>query len=144
MRAMHRLKHSARFVTFAPLFALCAILVVFGRVPWTPMRMLGLLLLIPGFALLTIARLNLGNAFSVAPRATTLVTTGIYSRIRNPIYVFSALGLAGLFLYLNQPLWLLILLPLVIVQAWRAHAESRVLEAKFGDEYRRYRAQTWF
>jgi protein-S-isoprenylcysteine O-methyltransferase Ste14 len=30
------------------------------------------------------------------------------------------------------------------VQVWRARKEAAVLEAKFGDEYRAYRASTWF
>jgi protein-S-isoprenylcysteine O-methyltransferase Ste14 len=30
------------------------------------------------------------------------------------------------------------------MQVARARRESAVLEAKFGDEYRRYRQQTWF
>jgi protein-S-isoprenylcysteine O-methyltransferase Ste14 len=30
------------------------------------------------------------------------------------------------------------------MQIMRARKESQVLEAKFGDEYRAYRAQTWF
>jgi protein-S-isoprenylcysteine O-methyltransferase Ste14 len=137
------MKRSARFVIVALLVGLCGILVVF-HAAWTPTRILGLALMIPGFALLTIARIHLGNAFSVAPRASTLVTAGVYSRIRNPIYIFSTIGLTGVFLYLNQPLWLLILVPLVFVQTWRAHAEARVLEARFGDQYRRYRTQTWF
>jgi protein-S-isoprenylcysteine O-methyltransferase Ste14 len=30
------------------------------------------------------------------------------------------------------------------MQVWRARNEARVLEAKFGDTYRQYRAKTWF
>jgi len=33
---------------------------------------------------------------------------------------------------------------LIPIQIWRAGKESKVLEEKFGDEYRKYRAQTWF
>ena len=32
-------------------------------------------------------------------KAQTLVTHGLYSRIRNPIYVFGALVIAGIFLF---------------------------------------------
>jgi protein-S-isoprenylcysteine O-methyltransferase Ste14 len=38
----------------------------------------------------------------------------------------------------------LLLVPVLILQIIRARAESRVLEEHFGDEYRRYRASTWF
>ena len=33
---------------------------------------------------------------------------------------------------------------LIVAQIFRARQESHVLEAKFGDEYREYRKQTWF
>lgn len=126
-----------------PLAAVAFVIFLWNR-PWNLARILGLALLVPGFLFLTIARINLGSAFSVRPQATKLVTTGLYSRIRNPIYVFGTIAIAGLFLYLDRPVYLLLLLPLIAIQIWRARAESRVLEAQFGDDYRRYRAQTWF
>jgi len=43
-----------------------------------------------------------------------------------------------------KPIFLLVLLPLPAMQVWRARAEAKVLEARFGEEYRRYRAGTWF
>ena len=100
--------------------------------------------LIPALTLLTIARIQLGNSFSLAPRATQLVTHGIYSRIRNPIYVFGAFVMVGLFLFLERPPLLLLVVPMLIIQTRRARAEARVLEEHFGEEYRRYRAATWF
>jgi protein-S-isoprenylcysteine O-methyltransferase Ste14 len=33
---------------------------------------------------------------------------------------------------------------LIPVQMMRARSEAKVLEEKFGEEYRRYRAGTWF
>ena len=39
-------------------------------------------------ALWLVARLQLGAAFSVRPEARQLVETGLYSRLRHPIYVF--------------------------------------------------------
>lgn len=126
-----------------PLAAVAFVIFLWNR-PWNLARILGLALLVPGFLFLTIARINLGSAFSVRPQATKLVTTGLYSRIRNPIYVFGTIAIAGLFLYLDRPVYLLLLLPLIAIQIWRARAESRVLEAQFGDDYRHYRAQTWF
>ena len=40
-------------------------------------------------------------------------------------------------------LWLLVL-AIAIMQALRAGAEAKVLEAAFGDAYREYRRKTWF
>jgi protein-S-isoprenylcysteine O-methyltransferase Ste14 len=139
-----KLERRARFVTVVPPIAAIAIVVFLWHRPWDFLRVLGLVLLIVGFTFLTIARINLGNAFSVRPRATSLVTSGLYSRVRNPIYVFGAIAIAGILLYIDRPIFLLLLLPLIVMQVWRARAEARVLEARFGEEYRRYRAQTWF
>jgi len=93
---------------------------------------------------LSLARFQLGRSFSVTAQAKKLVTHGLYSRIRNPIYVFGAAAMAGLFLILQRPgLWVLFVV-LLVLQIVRAGKESQILEAKFGDEYRTYRSQTWF
>jgi len=74
-----------------------------------------------------------------------LITGGIYSRIRNPIYVFSSLVISGLFLFFLGNLYLLLILGIIIpLQVFRARAEGRVLEQRFGDQYRQYKANTWF
>lgn len=138
------MKRSAIIVIVLPLVIIPYFVYLSAHPPWTPLRIAGLFVLILALTLLTIARIQLGNSFSLAPRATQLVTRGIYSRIRNPIYVFGALVMVGLFLFLERPLLLLLLVPMVIIQSSRARAEARVLEEHFGEEYRRYRASTWF
>jgi protein-S-isoprenylcysteine O-methyltransferase Ste14 len=40
--------------------------------------------------------------------------------------------------------WLLVFLAVIPLQIWRARKETQVLDAKFGEEYRRYRSTTWF
>ena len=111
--------------------------------PWSPIRITGVAVAVPALMLFLIARLQLGPAFSVDARASTLVTTGLYSRIRNPIYVFGTLLVAGLALCL-RPGFLLGVAALIPVQIIRARREDRVLAAAFGEEYRRYKATTWF
>lgn len=108
-----------------------------------PMEIVGLVLAIVGMGLATLARIQLGRAFSISPQARVLVTSGLYSRIRNPIYIFSAVALSGLALYFDKPQYLLGLLVLVPLQLFRARREARVLEQKFGEEYRRYSQSTW-
>lgn len=75
----------------------------YGSQPWTPTRIAGVVIGLPSLALLVLARIELGSSFSVRPTAQTLVTHGLYSRIRNPIYVFGGLLIAGVFLYINKP-----------------------------------------
>ena len=101
-------------------------------------------LVVLGLALVFTARFQLGGAFSVTPQARILVTHGLYSKIRNPIYVFSTLVILGVILIFERPyLWILLIL-LIPVQIVRARRESAVLESKFGESYREYRRKTWF
>lgn len=91
------------------------------------------------------ARVQLGNAFSVGAEAKYLVTTGLYSRIRNPVYFFGHVAITCTMAAWGN--WILVIGILMFgipFQVIRAHRESQVLEAAFGDEYRRYKAQTWF
>jgi protein-S-isoprenylcysteine O-methyltransferase Ste14 len=100
--------------------------------------------LIIGVPLLLLSRSQLGRAFSVMPKASILVTHGLYSKIPHPMYAFLDLVLLGIIIALRMP-WLIALwLALVAVQAWQAKREARLLEKTFGDAYRRYRAQTWW
>ena len=111
---------------------------------WTPWHIVGVAIAAPAFLLFVLARLQLGSAFSVEAKASKLVTTGLYARIRNPIYVFGALMIVGVIVFVKQPWWLLILVILIPLQVWRSGKESRVLAEKFGDEYRAYKRKTWF
>ena len=112
--------------------------------PWTWMQTVGICLMIPGFLLWLTAHIQLGTSFSLTPQARKLVTRGVYSKIRNPIYIFSFVFLTGLALLLGRPLLLALGLVIVPMQIVRARREAAVLEEKFGEEYRQYRARTWF
>lgn len=111
--------------------------------PWMPIHLAGLVLLILGYVFWLIARFQLGRSFAVQAKAKELVTHGLYSKIRNPIYVFGSILIAG-FLLLIKPIFLLLLIGLVPLQMIRARKEGAVLEEKFGDAYREYRSKTWF
>ena len=112
--------------------------------PWTVLRIAGAILAVVGYSTFVTARLQLGKSFAVTPQAKELVTLGLYSRIRNPIYVFVDLTIFGLILALRL-YWLFALLPiLVAMHAFRAHREAKVLLEKFGQAYLDYRKLTWF
>jgi protein-S-isoprenylcysteine O-methyltransferase Ste14 len=112
--------------------------------PYGPTSLIGLLVALIGLAGVILSRYTLGRSFAIAPKATALVTSGIYSRIRNPIYVSGMAFLIGVVLLVKRPKLLAVLLFLVPMQIIRAHREAAVLEAKFGDAYRAYRKRTWF
>jgi protein-S-isoprenylcysteine O-methyltransferase Ste14 len=111
--------------------------------PWTWVQTVGACCATVGFVLWTLARFQLGASFAVTAQAKQLVTRGLYSKLRNPIYYFGSLTIAGLILLVGRPLWLLVFAIVVPLQMWRIGTEARVLEAKFGEEYRTYRAKTW-
>jgi protein-S-isoprenylcysteine O-methyltransferase Ste14 len=115
-----------------------------SNLPWTPQRIAGLAIAAPALLLLVLARLQLGGAFSLRPKASTLVTTGLYARLRNPIYLFGSLFLIGLSILLGMPWLLLLLVAIIPMQILRSRKEAKVLEAAFGDEYRAYKQRTWF
>ncbi len=111
---------------------------------WTAVQSLGICLMAAGFILWTTARFQLGKSLTVTAQARKLVTQGLYSRIRNPIYVFGSCVIAGLILVTGRTKWLLVFLLIIPLQIWRIRKESQVLENNFGDEYRTYRRSTWF
>jgi protein-S-isoprenylcysteine O-methyltransferase Ste14 len=112
--------------------------------PWDWQRCVGMALLVAGVAGIAVARYQLGKSFSIKPEAHQLVTRGVYSKIRNPIYVFGTVAIAGVVLVLHKPILWLLLVAIVVMQTLRARREAQVLEAAFGDAYREYRRKTWF
>ena len=111
---------------------------------WTATRVLGLVILVPSFALWFVARLQLGSSFSMRPQARELVTHGLYARIRHPVYLFGSLGILGIILYTGHLQWLWVFALLVPLQLFRMRKEEKVLQGKFGDAYLEYRRKTWF
>lgn len=112
--------------------------------PWDMVRWGGLALMVVAGIFLFTARFQLGRSFSVTPQARGLVTTGLYSKIRNPMYLFSGLTVLGFFITLRKPYLFVLLAVMVVAQIIRARQEAQVLENMFGDQYREYRRQTWF
>ena len=97
-----------------------------------------------GIPLLIVSRIHLGRAFAITPKATVLVSSGVYAKVPHPLYAFLDVALIGLVIALRIPWLVLVWLALVGAHAWAARREAKVLEAAFGDEYRNYRAQTWW
>lgn len=108
--------------------------------------LLGGLLVGGGLLLMLMAVVEMRRArTTVIPhlQPTRLVTSGIFRRTRNPIYLGDVLVLAGLILRWDAVLSL----PLVPVFAWIIErrfilAEESRLERAFGREFALYRAQT--
>ncbi len=70
-----------------------------------------------------------------------IITTGVFSLSRNPLYLGAVCLLAGIALAINLPWVLVLLLPAVVACHYILIApEEKYLAVKFGDEYAKYAA----
>jgi protein-S-isoprenylcysteine O-methyltransferase Ste14 len=111
---------------------------------WSVIHIIGIALAAVGFVLWMLARVQLGKSFAITAQAKALVTHGLYAKFRHPVYVFAAVAFTGLVVAWNAKLAPFYLLLYCLMQGLRTRKEDAVLEQEFGEEYRRYKARTWF
>ncbi len=103
-------------------------------------------LIIPGAIALGISAIQEMQAanqpLDVRKPSTEIVTSGVFQRSRNPIYLGMLLLYTGIAILANS-LWILILvLPFaIILQKGVIEPEEAYLEQKFGAKYLRYKAK---
>ena len=78
------------------------------------------------------------------PEAKALITTGLYSKIQHPMYLTLDLFLLAIIILIGWPILLVIWGFIIIIQNIQAEREEKVLEAAFGDNYKKYVARIWF
>lgn len=105
---------------------------------------LGVIVTAIAYSLWITARVQLGNAFTLAPSAKFLVTTGLYSKLRHPVYYFSIMALIGISIYLWQAPMIAALVALSGMEIWRIREEEKVLSKTFGKQYADYKQTSWF
>ncbi len=104
---------------------------------------ISILVCLPSCALMIVSKRQLGESFTVGPKAKALVTTGLYSRIQHPMYLFLDLFILSIIVAIdNRPL-IFLWAGVVIVQLIESMREERVLSKAFGSEYEAYEARTW-
>ena len=105
----------------------------------------GLIFVVLGFALaaFSVRTFTRAGADVVPGRpATTLVTKGPYRVTRNPIYIGFTLVYFGIAILATSVWMLLLLVPLLIVlQKGVVLREEAYLDAKFGEDYQKYKAR---
>ncbi len=73
-----------------------------------------------------------------------LVTSGLFAKIRHPMYTGFALWILGWSTYHNAIVSLLVgLIGIANILYWRQLEETRLL-ARYGERYQQYRLTTWF
>lgn len=115
------------------------------RGPLTPaVRPVGAALIVAGLAMVALARRELGRQGQPTDpgRPTSrLVTTGVFSVSRNPLYLGGISLLVGIALAFDLPWVLILLVPAIpVAQGVLIAPEERYLAARFGEEYRAYSA----
>lgn len=104
----------------------------------------GVLITMVAFLLWLAARVQLGNAFSIGAEANYLVSKGLYSKLRHPVYYFSILAVIGISVYVWSLFMLIPIGLLLFLEIYRINKEEEILTNKFGKTYTDYKAKTWF
>ena len=132
-----------RIAAIAGLTMLYALLLFPRAAPDVAWDTASLILLLAGHFVCAVALTQLGRSFSVIPEARLLVTSGIYSRIRHPLYLAEAVATLGVLLQYRSVEAALLVGAQFAVQFWRMQEEEKVLEAEFPGhaEYRRRAAR---
>lgn len=111
-------------------------------------RLLGISLVMLATFIYYIARKQLGTNWSHAAeyqikQSHTLVTTGIYSYIRHPIYLAFLLSGLGVQFIVGSYLLLLFSIVLPWIVYWQAKSEENLLLKHFGKTYSEYQKKTF-
>jgi len=110
------------------------------------LRASGLALYCGGFLLMHFAQMALGRQFSVEvaiQERHTLVTTGLYSRIRHPRYLGIILFTFGISFTFRSIISSIISLFVVIVLLWRIREEELFMSREFGPDWQSYLERSW-
>ena len=105
-------------------------------------RYIGLAVFIVGFLLFILSR-TVFLSLAKGQETDKLVTTGIYSKIRNPMYLGFIIWIIGLPMFTNAGFTLvsaIIWIPHILY--WKS-SEERELAKKYED-YQEYKKRTWF
>jgi protein-S-isoprenylcysteine O-methyltransferase Ste14 len=90
--------------------------------------------------------IKIGTNVDVRKPAKAIVTVGVYTYTRNPMYLSMVILLIA-FTFLFNALWIAISIPffIIIMQKGVIEREESYLENKFGEEYLRYkkRVRRW-
>lgn len=151
---MTQTRDTAGVIAPPPLMALAAVLLgllldwlapaylLSVMLSWDARIILGLELMAVGLALIFVARRTfLAAGTNVEPwkPSTTIVVTGVFAWLRNPMYVGGTAFLLGLAILLASD-WMVVttVILALVLHFGVVKREERYLLAKFGEPYRRY------
>jgi phospholipid methyltransferase len=95
--------------------------------------LLSALLIVTGTTLMVIAIFHLGRSFSIVPQARSLVRTGPYAMVRNPLYLAEEIAILGALLQYYSTVTLILFLAHLVLQVRRIFYEENLLKHTFAD-----------
>jgi protein-S-isoprenylcysteine O-methyltransferase Ste14 len=117
----------------------------FDGISFWPRVVAGTLIAVAGGALAIVAERRFKAVGTNVPPwrpALALATDGVYDRLRNPMYVGLLLLVAGIGFGCASAWTFALLVPMALTLHYGVVLrEERYLEAKFGEDYRRYKAR---
>lgn len=137
-------KLTKRFLPISSFVLVVFIFVYLGTHEMNLFRVVSILVTLIGYYLWFLGRKDLGLAYSLIPKAKHLVTTGIYSKIRHPLYMSQLLVLGGVISFIGEKWLLWLFFMIFLIQLYRRKKEEQILSEKFKDEYVDYMKRTWF
>jgi protein-S-isoprenylcysteine O-methyltransferase Ste14 len=109
-------------------------------------RVVGLVLLVLGHAVMTWAVVALGRQFSLEVTIQDghrLITNGPYRYVRHPRYLGIVLFSLALALVFRSGLGLALVAAITLVLLWRIHDEESLLRREFGAQWDEYARRSW-
>lgn len=109
-------------------------------------KVMGLIINLLGLMLWWAGKLTLSKNWNVGfgkPKINQLVTYGIYSKIRHPMYWGINLTFAGLTIIYPKNWFVAVSLLVIIYFFYRMRLENKYLSETLGEEYQNYKKKTW-
>ena len=129
-------------------YLVITIFLIFNIRFFTYYHYIGALLILVGYFIWVLALVALGDSFQCRAEAKKLVSSGVYLKMRHPIYYSGFLSEFGWVVYTFRTtyFWFFLLFWFleIFLQVSRIKKEERVLSKKFGENYIKYKKKTWF
>lgn len=109
-------------------------------------KIIGLTINMLGLIMWWTGKLTLAQNWNVGfgkPKLSQLVTHGIYSKVRHPMYWGINLTLVGLALIYPKIWFIVISLIVIFYFIFRMKRENKYLMETLGEEYQNYKNKTW-
>ena len=108
-------------------------------------RTIGFIICAIGVIFIIAGIITLGEYFTTSIIPKGLVTTGIYSKIRHPMFIGAILVYIGIVVIFQSIIgFLLVLFILIPFFIYSAIEEEKILSEKFKDKYTAYKKKTLF